>query len=294
MFPLHLDFGFKVIHFYEGFYFLVSLLVGAWLVVLGLRKARLDAAVFLNNLTWVLLGAVLGARVFHFLFWDVRAVLADPLGFFRLWEGGLSITGGLAGGGLSAFLCFRKARVDFWRYFAAGSPGVLVGQALGRVGCFLNGDAWGTPTGLPWGVALPRFGLRLPGLVVDPSAPSDAWLWSVGRGSTSPYTLKTVPLHPVQLYECLGDLVLAGLVLLLARSLARTRGPWSRVLWLHLGGYALLRFGLEFLHGDRDVTVWAGMTALQLGLAAFGALSLWLYLRASTDWRKTVTNPSRL
>ena len=280
MFPLHLDFGFKVIHFYEGFYFLVSLLVGAWLVVVRLRQARLDPGVFLNNLTWVLLGAVLGARIFHFLFWDARAILADPLGFFRIWEGGLSITGGLAGGGLTAFLCFRKEGVDFWRYFAAGSPAVLVGQALGRVGCFLNGDAWGTPTSLPWGVALPRFGLRLPALVVDPSAPADAWLWCVGRGFTSPYALRTVPLHPVQLYEALGDLVLAGLVLQLASSLGRTGGPWSRVLWLHLGGYAFLRFGLEFQHGDRDVTVWAGMTALQIGLAAFAGLSLWLYAKA--------------
>jgi phosphatidylglycerol:prolipoprotein diacylglycerol transferase len=280
MFPLHLDFGFKVIHYYEGFYFFVSLLVGAWLVVLLLRKAGLDAGAFLNNLTWVLLGAVLGARIFHFLFWDPQAILTDPLGFFRLWEGGLSITGGLAGGGLTAFFCFRKDHVDFWRYFAAGSPGVLVGQALGRVGCFLNGDAWGTPTGLPWGVPMARFGLRVPRMMVDRSAPADAWLWSVARGSTSPSALKTVPLHPVQLYECLGDLILAGLVLLLARSLARTQGPWSKVFWLHMGGYALLRFALEFMHGDRDATVWAGMTALQLGLAAFAGASLWLYAKA--------------
>jgi phosphatidylglycerol:prolipoprotein diacylglycerol transferase len=280
MFPLHLDFGFKVIHYYEGFYFLVALLVGAWCVVLRLRKANLDPGVFLNNLTWVLLGGVLGARIFHFLFWDAQTMLKDPLGFFRLWEGGLSITGGLAGGALTAFLCFRREQLDFWRYFAAGSPAVLLAQALGRVGCFLNGDAWGVPTRLPWGVAMPRFGVRVPGLVMDLSAPSDAWLWSVGRGFTSPAAFKTVPLHPVQLYEALGDLILAGLVILLARSLGRTQGAWSKVFWMHLGGYALLRFGLEFLHGDRDATVWAGMTALQIGLAAFAGLSLLLYGKA--------------
>ena len=55
--------------------------------------------------------------------------------------------------------------------------------------------------------------------------------------------------------------------------MGRTDGPWWGVFWGHLGGYSFLRFGLEFLHGDRDSTVWRGMTALQLGLLAFALLS---------------------
>jgi hypothetical protein len=77
----------------------------------------------------------------------------------------------------------------------------------------------------------------------------------------------------------LGDLLLAWLVIRLVRSLRRHDGPWPKVFWLHLGGHSLLRFGLEFLHGNRNVTVWAGMTALQIGLIAFAMLSLVLYLR---------------
>lgn len=278
MFPIHLNLGFKVFYYYEGFYFLVSILAASWLIGQELKKAGLDAGVFLENLPWILFGAILGARISHFVFWDLKAILADPLSILRFWEGGLSITGGLAGGCLAAFIRFRRSKVDFWHYFAIASPAVLVGQAIGRVGCFLNGDAWGTPTGLPWGVSLPKFGTFLPSLVADHQVASDAWIWSVGKGDTNPWALRTVPLHPVQLYEGLGDLVLAGLIVFLVRSLGRKDGPWPKVFWLHLGGYSILRFALEFLHGDRDVTVWAGMTALQAGLVISGMLCAVLYV----------------
>ncbi len=280
MWPIHLNLGFKVVYYYEGFYFLVAILGASILIVHRLKKAGLDAGVFTRSLIWVLLGSILGARVFHFLFWDVQTLLRNPLSFFRLWEGGLSITGGLAGGVFAAFICFRREKVNFWHYFAIASPAVLIGQAIGRIGCFLNGDAWGLPTRLPWGMAFPKFGTILPPWVPDHRVPSEAWIWSVNQGFTSPGALITIPLHPTQIYECLGDLFLAGMVILLARTLAKRDGPWSTILWFHLGGYSVLRFGLEFLHGDRDVTVWAGMTALQIGLLAFTMVSGALFIRA--------------
>jgi phosphatidylglycerol:prolipoprotein diacylglycerol transferase len=129
-------------------------------------------------------------------------------------------------------------------------------------------------------VALPKFGVGIPRLAAEHQGPSEAWTWCLAKGYILPSALRTVPLHPTQLYEALGDLLLAVLVLRVLRSLRDGRGPWSRVCWLHLGGYSILRFGLEFLHGDRDVTVWAGMTALQLGLALFALLAVTLYLKA--------------
>jgi phosphatidylglycerol---prolipoprotein diacylglyceryl transferase len=280
MFPIDLNLGFRVFYYYEGFYFVIAILAAFLLAVRRLRAAGMDAEVFEDALVWILLGALLGARVSHFAFWDLDSLLADPLSFFRFWDGGLSITGGLAGGVLAAVLYFRRRGADFWRYFAVTSPAVLVGQAIGRVGCFLNGDAWGIPTGLPWGVSEPKFGTLVPGFVRDHLVPSQAWVWSVSHGFTNPSAPVTVPLHPTQLYEAAGDLLLAWVVLRLLRSLRARGGGWPQVFWLHLGGYSLLRFAVEFLHGDRDVTVWAGMTALQLGLAAFAIASAVLYLRA--------------
>jgi phosphatidylglycerol:prolipoprotein diacylglycerol transferase len=209
MWPIHLDLGFRVFYFYEGFYFLVSIATASWLAFDWFKKAGLDAWGLVEDLPWILLGAVFGARVFHFLFWDPHAFLADPLSFFRIWEGGVSITGGLAGGVLTALFRFRRRNVDFWHAFAVASPAVLIGQAIGRIGCFLNGDAWGIPTRLPWGVSEPRFGMVLPMMVRDHHVASAAWLWCVQQGYSSAVSLATVPLHPTQLYEALGDLLLA-------------------------------------------------------------------------------------
>jgi phosphatidylglycerol:prolipoprotein diacylglycerol transferase len=283
--PIHLDLGFKVIHFYEGFYFLIAILAAAALAARRLKKAGLGTTVFLDGLPWILLSAILGARIFDFLFWDMKTLLAHPLSFFLIWEGGLSITGGLAGGVIAAFIWFRRAKIDFWHAFAVASPAVLVGQAIGRLGCFLNGDAWGVPTTLPWGIPLPKYGTILPWMTHDHSVPSEAWNWCVQQGHILPSALATVPLHPTQLYEAMGDLALAAIVILLAKKVFEGDTPWSRIFWFHLGGYSVLRFGLEFLHGDRDALVWAGMTALQIGLLGFAAVAGALFLRAGRPGR---------
>jgi phosphatidylglycerol:prolipoprotein diacylglycerol transferase len=279
MFPIHLDLGFRVFHYYEGLYFLCAVL-GAYAVAWrNLVRGGQDPEVLAWSLPLILLGAVAAARASHFLFWDWASFKADPGEFLKFWDGGLSITGGLAGGALAALACFRYRKVDVASFAARVSPAVLVGQAIGRIGCFLNGDAWGIPTGLPWGVREPRFGIRVPGFRVDTGVPSAAWEWCVAQGFIPADAPATPPLHPTQLYEALGDLALAGLVVLLARRELRAGGRPARVLWLHLGGYSLLRFGLEFLHGDREALFLAGMTTLQLGLLASAVVCGGLLLR---------------
>ena len=277
MVPIHLNLGFRVFYFYEGFYFLAAIATAYLIGLKRIETAGLAPQVLEGSLLWILLGAILGARVFQFLFWDLDSFLADPMIFFRFWDGGLTITGGLAGGVLGAWICFRRRKADFWAYSAAISPAVLVGQAVGRVGCFLNGDAWGIPTRLPWGISEPKYGPS--SRASGPTTPCPA---PPGNGASPkamcPLPPWPVPLHPTQLYECIGELLLAVYAILLARSLRNRNAPQRKVIWLHLGGYSLLRFGLEFLHGDRDVVIWAGMTALQMGLLAFGVLSAVLFL----------------
>ena len=78
-------------------------------------------------MVWILLGSIGGARVFHFLFWEAASFIADPWMILRFWEGGLSITGGMIGGFLSAWLVFRLQGLAIGRYAAALSPAVLIG-----------------------------------------------------------------------------------------------------------------------------------------------------------------------
>lgn len=277
MFPIHLNLGFRQFYFYEGVYFLTAIVLAYLWAVRRLKANGLSPDQFTRALVGVLFGAMIGGRLFHFLFWQPGPLITDPLVFLRFWEGGISITGGLAGGILGGALAFVRRNESFWEYFAVLSPAILLGQALGRIGCFLNGDAWGIPTDLPWGLRFPRFGTELPSGTINQNLDSFAWTWGYRQGLVGSNDLTTPPLHPTQLYECLGDLAILGLVLLAFRRFGQARGG-KLILALHIGAYSLLRFALEFLHGDRDQTVLAGMTWLQITLLVVAAACLALML----------------
>jgi phosphatidylglycerol:prolipoprotein diacylglycerol transferase len=268
-----LNLGFRTFYFYEGLYILTAIIVAyIWasrrIRASGLSEDRFDVA-----LIGAFLGLILGARISHFLFWDFDSFLADPAVFFRFWDGGLSVVGGLAGGIAGGAATFIKRKERFTEYFAVVSPAVLLGQAVGRIGCFMNGDAWGTTTSLPWGVRIAKYGTTLVSGDLDRTYPSLAWTWARERGLVATADLRTPPLHPTALYEALGDVLLLLLVLRVLKSIGKERGG-SIVLALHAGGYCLLRFFLEFIRGDREAPVAAGMSALQLVLAACAAVFL--------------------
>jgi len=273
MFPFHLDLGFRTFYFYEGAYFLIAIVI-AYLWASRRTKAQgLSADRFDVALVGAFVGLVIGARVSHFLFWDLDAFLQDPAVFFRFWDGGLSVVGGLAGGIAGAAITFIGKKDKFLEYFAVASPAILLGQAIGRVGCFLNGDAWGVPTSLPWGVRVAKYGTTLFSGELDRSLPSGAWLWCRDLGLAAKSDLRTPPLHPTQLYESAGDVLLVLLMLFILRKIGKERGG-SLVLAAHIGGYCILRFALEFIRGDRGAIAWAGMSGLQIVLAICGAACL--------------------
>jgi len=184
-------------------------LVGLWvfrreLTRAGLPDAALDAAVY------GLVGGLLGAKLLY-----VFEHLPES-SFFSLFldRGGMSWFGGFVGGLTAGFLTIRAKKWPLVPVLAAATPALAIGQALGRIGCFLVGDDYGRPTSLPWGVAFPK------GL---------------------PPTYERV--HPTQIYEAI---FLAALTWLLVRW--RRRGVADRIV---LGRYFVLagafRFLLEFV-----------------------------------------------
>jgi phosphatidylglycerol:prolipoprotein diacylglycerol transferase len=137
---------------------------------------------------------------------------------------GMAFLGGLIVGGVAGLAIVRRFRLPLGAVGDAAAPAIPIGHAIGRLGCLLAGCCHGSPSG-SW-----------PGLVFrDPDAPA----FAISRGA--------LPLHPVQLYEAIG-LVLLGAGLLLARRKARWRG---RLLPAYLGGYAILRLLTETLRGDQ-------------------------------------------
>ncbi|HEY0974042.1 MAG TPA: prolipoprotein diacylglyceryl transferase [Solimonas sp.] len=158
------------------------------------------------------LGVILGGRIGYTLFYNLDRFLAEPLSILRIWEGGMSFHGGLIGV-LVAFLWF--ARMHKLRFFDVGdfaAPMVPIGLFTGRIGNFINGELWGAPTMLPWGM--------------------------VFRGAGPE------PRHPSMLYEAF----LEGLVLfLILWWFAAKPRPRMAVSGLFLLGYGVFRTSVEFV-----------------------------------------------
>lgn len=210
----------------SSFGVLVALGVVLGMVVLRREMARrgLDAARGQDVAVVAVLGGLLGAKLLYVLEHG-----DEPLRDSLLARGGLSWFGGFIGGTLAGIAALRHARLPIVPALAAAAPALALGQAVGRIGCFLVGDDYGRPTSLPWGIAFPR-----------------------GLPPTS------VPVHPTQLYETTGLLVVSALLLHWRRRGAADAAVVSRYLAL-AGG---LRLAIEFVRVNLPV-LW-GLTIAHL------------------------------
>lgn len=287
MLPIHLDLGFNQIYFYEGIYFLISIVIGVYIAYVRVKKYGGKTELFDGLITWSIIGALIGARLSHYLFWNLDLFLQDPSVLFSLSGAGNSITGGLVGGMVGGLLYTRKHKMNYFEYFSLLSPGILFAQAVGRVGCFLNGDAHGVATNSALGVQFPRYGTMIPDFETNYRVSSPAWQWSFENGLVGVDSTMSAALHPTQLYEMFGDLVLMVIVLWVFKKIWDSDKKSPLIFFIHTGGYALLRFALEFIRGDREFIAFGNMTNLQVVLLAYGIFTIVYatryYLRRKTD-----------
>ena len=218
--------------------FIVALwLVRRWAPAAGLSRDHVE-----NLAVWSLAGAFAGARLYFIAQNDPGAYLREPWRIFMLWEGGLAFFGGLFGAVLAAFVYVRRHAVPFARAADLFAPAIPIAAAIGRIPCWLAGMDYGTPTTVPWSV-----------IYTHPSsyAPNDG-----------------VPRHPVQLYELLGDLAIAG-ILLKMRGRFHEGSPFL----LYLVLFSMLRFLLFFVRGDVPIVAlgltnghWTALVILAVAL----------------------------
>jgi phosphatidylglycerol:prolipoprotein diacylglycerol transferase len=196
----------------------IGALVGWWMLGRELQRSGLPDRAADAGMAGVF-GGLAGAK----LLWVVEHFGDEPLASLLLSRGGMSWFGGFAGGLLAGMAVLRLRGLPVVPVFAAATPALAIGHAIGRVGCFLVGDDYGRPSTLPWAVAFPE---GLPPTIV--------------------------PVHPTQLYEAI-------LLLPIAYILARWRrnGRDDRfVLGAYLVMAGLLRFVIEFVRvNDRVVGV---------------------------------------
>ncbi len=245
--PVILHLGPVAVRWY-GLMYLLGF-AGAWLLgrVLARRPGSpVDERGLEDLIFYGAVGVILGGRIGYILFYDFDRWLADPLVLVRVWEGGMSFHGGLLGVLVAMALFARRRGLRFLQVTDFVAPLVPVGLFFGRIGNFINGELWGAPTDLPWGMRVPCAGH------------ADLCLNKLGL---PPGTPETPPLHPNQLYEAgLEGLVLFAILWWYARR-PRRRGAVSG---LFLLGYGLFRFAIEFVR----------MPDTQLGYLAFGWLTM--------------------
>ncbi len=213
--------------------YIVGIVLGWRLVVMATKRAHIwpgntpamrpeqveDLA------TWVILGVILGGRLGFVLFYQPGYYLANPGEILMVWQGGMSFHGGLLGVVAACLLWSWRQGVAWLSVADALCMATPVGLLLGRIANFINGELWGRPTDLPWGVIFPG------------TAAQDC------AGQVAGFCAR----HPSQLYEALLEGLILGAVLI---YLAFRRGALTRpglITGLFFAGYGLARFVVEFV-----------------------------------------------
>jgi phosphatidylglycerol:prolipoprotein diacylglycerol transferase len=220
-----------------------------------------------NGLFYALIGALVGARIGYVLghLSEVTDGGSNVLGVFAVWEGGISLLGGITGGVLAALPYVLRKRMGFWRTLDLCVPGLALGIVIGRIGDLVIGDHLGKPTTMAWGwLCLGEGG--------SPPAAAAVYRSALARGQPPSLGCFDLRLHQTALYDFVSTLVLLGVLLWLAR---RPR-PTGFLTLLFATWYGTMRVITDFLRVDKR---YFGLTGSQLLAAAVVLVALLLLAR---------------
>jgi len=123
----------------------IAFLFGIFLAAQEAARKGIKPDLIYDFSFYLLVGSMIGARLYYIIFFGIKDFLAEPLSIFKVWQGGLSIHGGILGGILAGLVFSKVHKVSFWVLADVVSPSLILGQAIGRIGCFLNGCCFGAP-----------------------------------------------------------------------------------------------------------------------------------------------------
>lgn len=151
MHPVNINLPFFHAFGYEGHWALLTLVLGFFYQRAKSVQAGYSKEWFVSAYSFAIITGFVFARLFHFMFWDTENFVKNPLIVFQA-GGGFAILGGTIGTGFGGWVYSRWTGVNFLHWCDSLMTPICLSLALGRLSCFLNGDAYGLPTGLPWGV----------------------------------------------------------------------------------------------------------------------------------------------
>jgi len=219
--PIALELGPLAIRWY-GLAYLTGILLGwyyarslaANAALWGGQPAPMTPLDLDDFLLWAVVGIIVGGRVGYAIFYKPAVYLDDPLAFLRLWEGGMSFHGGMAGTIVAMVLFARRRGISALSLFDVIGASATFGLFFGRIANFINAELYGRVTDVPWAMVFPGGGPQ--------------------------------PRHPSQLYEAALEGIVLFLVLRLITHKAKALRYPGLVGGSFFAGYGLVRFAVEF------------------------------------------------
>jgi phosphatidylglycerol:prolipoprotein diacylglycerol transferase len=255
--------GFQVGPFFIRYYGIILMLGAVAAAFLAEREARRrgeQSDVVWDGLIWVILGGIIGARIWHILTppqtmvdlgYTTMYYLTHPLDALAVWHGGLGVPGAVIGGLIAMYIYARRKKLNYVVWLDIVAPALALGQAIGRWGNFVNQELFGSPTNLPWKIFIePQF--RLP-----------------GYENVEYY-------HPMFLYESLWSLATVGILLWLPRRYEDRLLPGDLFL-IYLILYPTGRFLLEFIRLETSLVGGININQLIMAIVAIVAAGVLIW-----------------
>ena len=251
--PIAFSLGGLSVHWY-GVIIASAVLLAIFLGTNESEKRGIKGDDIIDMMLWALPISIIGARIYYVIF-EWRYYIQHPAEIIALWNGGIAIYGGLIAGGLTVYWFTKKRGLPFWLVLDIAAPSVIIAQAIGRWGNFVNQEAHGEATTKAF-----LEGIHIPDFIVNNM------------------NIEGVYYQPTFLYESLWNVLGFILLLILRRRknlLKRGEVALSYVLWYSFG-----RFFIEGLRTDSLMLAQTIRVSQLLSILLFvGAILLWIYRR---------------
>ncbi|MGI6120260.1 MAG: prolipoprotein diacylglyceryl transferase [Desulfosporosinus sp.] len=209
----------------------------------------------------LLISGLIGARFWQVFFFDWAFYRQHPSEIIAIWHGGLSIQGGVVGALIAGGIYVIIKKLPFWELADLVAPGLILAQAIGRNANFLNGDAFGGPTGGDFGILYPE-------------------------GTIARATYGNLPLWPAEVWEGQVDVIIFALLVIMKLK----KWPSGVIFLLYMILYNLSRFFLENLRGDSPRFLFNWSAAQWTSVAAVGIALMLLAWRIWKDQQKKLVH----
>ena len=190
-----------------GLLIVTGALVATWYAAWYIKRKGQDPEIAWDALIWLLISGIIGARIWYVIndiIGGSDRYLNDPAQILFVNQGGLNILGGAVLAAIVGWYYAKRRQIDFWLLADGIGPGVLIGQAIGRLGNYINQELYGQPTSLPWGIS------------IDATHRIPPW------NDLVQFPVETTRFHPTFAYEMIWNLIVAGLLIWLVLNKDRS------------------------------------------------------------------------